>query len=91
MSGNDDAWLYPLKAKFAARLASEGDDFRTLHAAGDRAGLIDRAHKLAGIAGMVGFPAVGEAALQLEEAALSEGDYVTQMHGLLAAIAEALA
>ena len=56
---DDSAWLDPLRQKFAQRLASEGAAFRALM--GDRGSVIDRAHKLAGIAGMLGAPEVGAA------------------------------
>lgn len=87
----DDAWLDPLKAKFAVRLASEGDAFLDLARARDMEGLIGRAHKLAGLAGMLGAPGVGEAALRLEETARAGGDWTADLNALLAAISEALA
>lgn len=86
----DDAWLDPLKAKFALRLAGEGEAFLALAASGDRQGLIDRSHKLGGLAGMLGAPAVGEAALRLEEAARSGSSGEGELDALLAAIADAL-
>ncbi|MFN6936535.1 MAG: Hpt domain-containing protein [Tsuneonella sp.] len=87
----DDAWLDPLKAKFAVRLASEGDALLALVAAHDSEGLIDRAHKLAGLAGMLGAPGVGEAALRLEETARAGGDWAPELDALLDAICQALA
>ncbi|MXO70043.1 Hpt domain-containing protein [Alteraurantiacibacter buctensis] len=36
---------------------------------GDRSALVDVAHKIAGIAGMVGFPDLGERAAQVEDLA----------------------
>lgn len=87
----DDAWLDPLKAKFALRLASESDAFLALVAARDIEGLIDRAHKIAGLAGMLGAPAVGEAAQRLEETARTDGNWGPDLDALLAAISEALA
>lgn len=87
----DDAWLDPLKAKFAARLAREEDAFLILIAARDIEGLIDRAHKLAGLAGMLGAPGVGDAALRLEETARAGRDWTSDLNALLAAISEALA
>jgi HPt (histidine-containing phosphotransfer) domain-containing protein len=86
----DDAWLDLLKAKFAVRLAGEGDAFLALVTARDSKGLIDRAHKLAGLAGMLGAPAVGEAALRLEETARAGGNWVPELDALLAAISEAV-
>lgn len=85
----DDAWLDPLKAKFAIRLTGESDAFLALVAAHDIEGLIERAHKLAGLAGMLGAPAVGEAALRLEETARSGDDWQAELDVLLAAIADA--
>lgn len=86
----DDVWLDPLKAKFAIRLAGESDAFLALIAARDREGLINRAHKLGGLAGMLGAPAVGEAALRLEEAARTGGDWEPELDALLAAISQAV-
>lgn len=87
----DDAWLDPLKAKFGIRLTDECHAFLALVAARDNEGLIDRAHKLAGLAGMLGAPAVGEAALRLEETARAGGDWAPELDALLRAISEALA
>lgn len=87
----DDASLDPLKAKFAIRLAGEADAFLALVAANDCDGLIERAHKLAGLAGMLGAPAVGEAALWLEETVRSGRDWDAELTALLVAIAEATA
>lgn len=81
---DDSAWLDPLRQKFAQRLATEGAEFRAL--IGDRGRIIDRAHKLAGIAGMLGAPEVGAAALALEEAAQAGGHYDAEMTALLASI-----
>lgn len=89
MKGND-AWLDTLKEKFAARLIDESDALLALASVQDREGLVDRAHKLAGIAGMLGAPAVGEAAQRLEEAVLSDCGYDADLRALLATIAEHL-
>jgi len=86
---SDNDWLAPLKAKFANRLAGEVEALRTAWARRDRDTVIDRAHKLAGIAGMVGAPEVGEAALQLEETARSGADYAGELSQLIAAIERA--
>lgn len=85
----EDAWLDPLKTKFAARLMDEGEAFRAMAADPDCEAIAQRAHKLAGIAGMLGAPAVGEAALRVEEAALSGADCELELEALLAAIADA--
>lgn len=83
-------WLDALKARFAARLKEERIALAELQRRPDRSALIDRSHKLAGIAGMMGAPAVGEAALRLEEAALGDGDHRTELDGLIAAIDAAM-
>lgn len=86
---SDEDWLAPLRAKFAGRLAGEVEVLRTAWARRDRDTVIDRAHNLAGLAGMVGAPEVGEAALQLEETARSGADYASQLFQLIAAIERA--
>ncbi|MEB3416799.1 Hpt domain-containing protein [Alteriqipengyuania sp. WL0013] len=58
-----------LAGQFAARAADERARLAVALAASDRASLQEQAHKLAGIAGMFGHPRIGEAALELEEAA----------------------
>jgi HPt (histidine-containing phosphotransfer) domain-containing protein len=81
--------LAELAARFAARAPLEREALAAALAAGDTATLIDRAHKLAGIAGMVGHPEVGAAALDLEEAVRAGGDGSAEgerLLGLLAAI-----
>lgn len=83
----DDAWLEPLRAKFAERLVNERQEFCAAHARGDTGTIIDRAHNLAGLAGMLGAPEVGDAALQLEERARSGADYADEYEALLAVIA----
>lgn len=89
MNGEEE-WLAPLRAKFYAALPEHREAFLHLHAKGDRDGLIERAHKLAGLAGMLGAPEVGEAALLLEEA-LRAGDNARQdFAALLAAIDRAV-
>jgi HPt (histidine-containing phosphotransfer) domain-containing protein len=82
----DDAWLEPLRARFASRLGDEPAALRGAQARGDTETIIDRAHKLAGLAGMLGAPQVGEAALLLEETARSGSDYAAPLAALLAAI-----
>ncbi len=86
---SDEDWLAPLRAKFTARLSDELAAFLEAEARGDREAIIDRAHKLAGLAGMMGAPAVGEAALLLEETARSGADHAAPLAGLLAAIEQA--
>ena len=86
---SDDAWLAPLRAKFASRLADDLDAFRGAEARGDTEAIIDRAHKLAGLAAMMGAPEVGEAALLLEETARSGSDHAGPLAKLLATIEQA--
>jgi HPt (histidine-containing phosphotransfer) domain-containing protein len=73
-----------LSARFAARASGERDAIAKALHTGDRAALIDRAHKLAGIAGMFGHPQIGEAALALEQAALAGADCAAPGEALLA-------
>lgn len=70
-----------LKAKLAElerRFLERADEHRRAIAgalaAGNRQELAERAHKLAGIAGMFGQPAIGAAALALEEAVETGSD-----------------
>ncbi|MFO6445940.1 Hpt domain-containing protein [Erythrobacter sp. NE805] len=86
---SDEDWLAPLRAKFANRLPGEIEALRAAWARRDRETIIERAHKLAGLAGMVGAPEVGETALQLEESARSGADYAGQLSQLIAAIERA--
>lgn len=58
-----------LAARFAARAVEERRALTASLAAGDRATIAERSHKLAGIAGMLGYSRIGEAALALERAA----------------------
>lgn len=69
-----DAKVAELAAVFAARAGEERAWLGKALETADIETLRDRAHKLAGIAGMFGFPEVGEAALQLELAAESGRD-----------------
>ncbi len=86
----EEGWLDGLKARFAARLILERAAFLDLQVRPDRNELIDRAHRLAGIAGMMGAPAVGEAASRLEEAALEDRDCQAELAWLIAAIDAAM-
>ena len=85
----DEPWLDGLRQKFLARLAEEHAAFCALSEAADREGIIARAHKLAGIAGMLGAPQIGEAALLLEETARSGDDYAAPCAALIDALAAA--
>lgn len=75
--------LAELAARFAARAPEEREAIAAALASGDRQWVIDRAHKLAGIAGMFGHPHVSEAALALEEAARAGRDGSTEGARLL--------
>lgn len=90
MTGND-AWLAPLRARFLARLGEELAAFRAASEGGETDAIIDRAHKLAGLAGTLGWPDVGEAALHLEERARSGAGYAPELAALIAAIEHARA
>jgi len=71
VSGLEDKLAEP-RVRFQARA---GDELAVIEAAlanGDRPTIIDRAHKLAGIAGMFGYPEIGDAAFSLEQAALAD-------------------
>lgn len=85
----EEDWLAPLRAKFAVRLGEEAEKFRNLKASGARDEIIGHAHKLAGLAGMMGAPEVSEVALLLEETARSGADYSGELAELIAAIERA--
>jgi HPt (histidine-containing phosphotransfer) domain-containing protein len=76
--------LAELAARFAARAPAERAAIAEALAAGDTQEVIDRAHKLAGIAGMFGHHEVGQAALALEEAAMAGEDCAQPGAALLA-------
>lgn len=66
-------------AELAARFATQANTYRQelsqADAEGDRGLMRDRAHKLAGIAPMLGHAEIGAAALTLEEAIEDGSDY----------------
>ena len=64
-----------LSARFAARAPEERAALADALENADCTALADRAHKLAGIAGMLGHPGISDAALALEEALISGRDY----------------
>lgn len=66
--------LAELAARFTGRLPQERAAIVDALSAGDREMLIERAHKLAGIAGMFGRSDIGSAALELEQRVLADGD-----------------
>lgn len=65
-------------AELAARFAASAGEYRCAIAAAvaaqDRAAIVHHAHRLAGIAPMLGHPAIGEAAVRLEDSG-EAGDY----------------
>ncbi|KLE34610.1 Hpt domain-containing protein [Aurantiacibacter luteus] len=77
-------------AELSARFAAQAGVTRERLAAQreDRAAIVAEAHKLAGIAAMFGQPAIGVAALALEERAESGGDYGEEWRQLDALLAE---
>lgn len=77
-----EAKMAELAARFAGRAGEERAALVQALANGDRSALRDRAHKLAGIAAMFGFPAIGEAALALELAAENGEDLETPTKAL---------
>ena len=83
------AKLAELSQRFASRAADERRAIEQALAEGDRGTVAQRAHKLAGNAGMFGQPKIGAAALELEEAAESGGELepaASRLIGLLAAL-----
>ena len=79
--------LAELGRKFAARAREDRAALAQAMAEGDRTALRDQAHKLAGIAPMVGYPQVGEAALALEMAVEEGADIGAPARVLDAALA----
>lgn len=84
-----DSKLAQLAARFAARAPAERAAIANAMASCDTAALVDRAHKLAGIAGMFGHADIGAAALALEDAALA-GQDCSQQGALLLALLDGL-
>lgn len=82
-----DQKIGELSARFAARAPAEREAIAEALQQGNHAAIVDRAHKLAGIAGMFGHPAIGEAALVLEQAALAGEDCTRPGEALLAQLA----
>jgi HPt (histidine-containing phosphotransfer) domain-containing protein len=81
--------LAELAARFAARAPAERAAIADALAARDTPAVIDRAHKLAGIAGMFGPHEIGQAALALEEAALT-GEHCAEPGAALLALLDNL-
>ena len=78
-----EAKLAELSSRFADRLPEERAAIANAIEIGDRRALIDRAHKLAGIAGMFGRPDIGAAALELEQSAMADADFSEEASQLL--------
>ena len=70
-----DVRMAELRARLLVRCRDEHRAIEDAMRAEDRNTLIDRSHKLAGIAGMLGAPEIGEAALELEDALRAERSY----------------
>ena len=78
-----------LSARFARQAGEYREELLGADSAGDRTAIRDRAHKLAGIAPMLGHPDIGAAALELEEAVETKSDYraaFARLERLLAAV-----
>ena len=80
--------LAELSARFAARAGPEAEALGQAIVADDRDEVISRAHKLAGVAALMGQPKIGAAALNLEETALDGKDYRKLGERLCAMLAE---
>jgi HPt (histidine-containing phosphotransfer) domain-containing protein len=76
--------LAELAARFAARAPAMRAAIAAALAAGDTPAVIEGAHKLAGIAGMFGHADIGDAALALEDAAMTGADCAEHGAALLA-------
>lgn len=81
-----EPWLDEMRVVFVARLGDERAAFLAAHKAQDWPAIMHRAHKLAGLAGMLGAPEVGEAALQLEERMNGDQPFGGEFAALIAAI-----
>ena len=78
-----------LSARFVRQAGEYREELLRADSAGDRTVMRDQAHKLAGIAPMLGHPDIGCAALELEEAVEMQNDYraaLARLERLLAAI-----
>ncbi len=69
------AKMAQLASRFAAEAGQHRAELAAACAAQDRGAIAAKAHNLAGIAPMLGYTAIGEVALALEEAAEGGGDY----------------
>ena len=64
-----------MSARFVRQAGEYREELLRADSAGDRTAIRDIAHKLAGIAPMLGHPGIGAAALALEEAVETQNDY----------------
>lgn len=78
-----EAKLAELRSKLTARLVDEHTAFVRLLAENGREEMLVRAHKLAGIAGMLGAPEVGELARALDEATVTGADFAEKADQLI--------
>lgn len=79
-----EAKMAELEARFLSRLPEERAELSVSLADDDREGIVERAHKLAGIAGMLGAAELGDAARELEEVARAGGAFAEAAERLLA-------
>ena len=89
MSPLDDK-LSELRARFVRRSADEIAEIDRAMAERDRPALIERAHAIAGIAGLFGFGEIGTAAAELEEKGRAGGDVeaaAARLRAMLSALA----
>ncbi|RPF70989.1 Hpt domain-containing protein [Aurantiacibacter spongiae] len=79
-----DTRMASLKARFAERMAEEREILQAALATCNRPALRDQAHKLAGIAPMLGFLALGDAALALEATVDAGEEHAAAAHRVIA-------
>lgn len=83
MSGIETA-MAKLQQRFLDSTTRQADTLERLAGEGDGAGIRHIAHGLAGVAGMFGFPALGEMALAVDEA--EDAELVAGARQLVAAL-----
>ena len=86
-----EARMAALRARLAERCREDRAAISEALANDNRETLIDRAHKLAGIAGMLGAPELGEAAFALEEDLLAGREHAASAKTLMDRLAECAA
>jgi HPt (histidine-containing phosphotransfer) domain-containing protein len=84
VSGDLQEKLDDLRQRFADRAPAQAAQLRAAVEAGDVEAVAALAHKLAGIAGMVGYPQIGEASLDVEERVIDGKDAGEAVRRLLA-------